>query len=170
MYVVDQPGRGRSAYNPDAYTSLSWRNTALAQERFTASERSKVWPQAHLHTQWPGSGVTGDPVFDQFYAGQLPLIESVSLQQSLNRDAGAALLDRIGPSIILTHSESGDYGWLIADARPDLVKAIVAAEPSGPPVYNPKFPQGGSLSRPWDGALSRPWGVTSQPIKYSPTV
>lgn len=168
VYVVDQPGRGRSAYNPDAYTAQLWRNTALIEERFTAPERSQVWPQARLHTEWPGNGVAGDSVFDQFYAAQLPLIESASFQQLLNRHAGVALLDRIGPSIILTHSESGEYGWLIADARPNLVKAIVAIEPSGPPVYNPKFAKGGSLSRPWDGALSRPWGVTAQPVAYSP--
>jgi pimeloyl-ACP methyl ester carboxylesterase len=168
VYVVDQPGRGRSAYNPDAYSPQYWRDTSLVQERFTASAQSGVWPHARLHTQWPGAGTAGDPVFDQFYAAQLPMIESSLVQQSLNRDAGAALLDRIGPAILLTHSESGDYGWLIADARPNLVKAIVAAEPSGPPVYNPKFEKGGSSSRPWDGALARPWGVTGQPLTYFP--
>ena len=35
-----------------------------------------------------------------------------------NKDAGAALLDRIGPAIVLTHSQSGTFGWLIADGRP----------------------------------------------------
>ena len=46
-----------------------------------------------------------------------------------------ALLDKIGPAIVLTHSQSGAYGWLIADARPKLVKALVSIEPNGPPVY-----------------------------------
>ena len=45
-----------------------------------------------------------------------------------------ALLDKIGPAILLTHSQSGAFGWPVADARPDLVKAIVAVEPNGPPV------------------------------------
>jgi pimeloyl-ACP methyl ester carboxylesterase len=36
-----------------------------------------------------------------------------------------------GPAILLTHSQSGTFGWLVADARPALVKAIVALEPSG---------------------------------------
>ena len=40
--------------------------------------------------------------------------------------AGAALLDRIGPAILLTHSQSGTFGWLVADARPNLAKAIIA--------------------------------------------
>ena len=57
-------------------------------------------------------------------------------QQELNRDALIALLDKIGPAILLTHSQSGAFGWPVADARPNLVKALVAVEPNGPPVHN----------------------------------
>ncbi len=133
VYVMDQPGRGRSALRPD-YGDTVQRPTSWVQQQFTAPERSKLWPQARLHTQWPGTGMAGDPVFDQFYAQQLQAIASFPKQQELNRNAGAALLDRIGPAILLTHSQSGAFGWPIADARPDLVKAIVAVEPSGAPV------------------------------------
>ena len=52
--------------------------------RFAAPERFNFWPQAHLHTQWPGKGEPGDPVFDQFYASQVPSIEDFTLQQTLN--------------------------------------------------------------------------------------
>ena len=38
--------------------------------------------------------------------------------------------------MLLTHSQSGPHGWDVADARPELVKAIVAVEPNGPPFYN----------------------------------
>ena len=106
------------------------------QRQFTAPERYNRWPQAHLHTQWPGTGVPGDPVFDQFYASQMPSIQNFTLQQELNRDAIVALLEKIGPSILLTHSQSGAFGWPVADARPDLVKAILAVEPNGPPFFN----------------------------------
>ena len=44
-----------------------------------------------------------------------------------------ALADKLGPFIMLMHSQGGPIGWAIADARPDLVKAIVAVEPNGPP-------------------------------------
>ena len=162
VYVVDQPGRGRSAYNPDAYCPLTWRDTTGVEKKFSAPARTESWPQVHLHTQWPGSGVAGDPIFDQWYAAQLPKLENAALMQSLNRDAGAALLDRIGAAILFTHSESGPFGWLIADARPSLVKGIVAAEPSGPPLYDAEFRN--------DGTLVRPWGLTAQPLTYSPAV
>ena len=164
VYVVDQPGRGRSAYHPAAYCPLVWRNTSAVQERFTASARTNPWPQAHLHTQWPGSGVSGDPGFDQFYAEQLPKFESLALMQSLNRDAGTALLDRIGPAIILTHSEAGAFGWLIADARPGHVKAIVAVEPMGPPVSQMIPLSDGPV---WGGGQ---WGLAWEPLTYSPAV
>jgi pimeloyl-ACP methyl ester carboxylesterase len=69
-------------------------------------------------------------------ASRLPVVSDFTLQQVLNRDAIIALLTKIGPAILLTHSQAGAFGWPVADARPDLVKAIVAVEPSGPPFYD----------------------------------
>jgi hypothetical protein len=48
----------------------------------------------------------------------VPYVADIVETQRLNKDAGAALLDRIGPAIVLTHSQSGLFGWLIGDARP----------------------------------------------------
>ena len=65
------------------------------------------------------TGKTGDPFFDHFLAGTGP--SQADMAQS-HRDAqrgGAALLDEIGRSILLTHSAGGPTGWLVADARPD---------------------------------------------------
>ena len=50
--------------------------------------------------------------------------------------AGASLLDKIGLAILITHSQGGTHGWLWADARTSLVKAIVAIEPAGPPFQS----------------------------------
>ena len=136
VYVVDQPGRGRAAYEADLYGPAAPLNLETTQRQFAAPERYNRWPQAHLHTQWPGKGAPGDPIFDQFYASQMPSIQDFTLQQVLNRDAIVALLEKIGPSILLTHSQSGAFGWPVADARPDLVKAILAVEPNGPPFFN----------------------------------
>jgi pimeloyl-ACP methyl ester carboxylesterase len=168
VYVVDQPGRGRSAYAEDAYGPLGRNSVERIQQQFTAPERYMKWPQAKLHTQWPGSGVQGDAAFDQFYAEQMPAIRSFPKQQELNRDAGAALLDMIGPAILLTHSQSGAFGWPIADARPNLVRAILAVEPSGPPVYDADY-QGAPT---WfkDGPMTKPYGLSAVPLHYDPPV
>lgn len=167
VYVVDQPGRGRAAYQADLYGPTAPLNPEITQRQFVAPGRYNRWPQARLHTQWPGKGVIGDPIFDQFFASQIPSIQSFTLQQVLNRDAIVALLEKIGPSILLTHSQSGGFGWPVADARPDLVKAILAAEPNGPPFFNVENVPSPEWFR--DVApQARPWGPTAVPLAYSP--
>lgn len=167
VYVVDQPGRGRAAYEAETYGRLTQLDTDGTERRFVAPERFQLWPQAKLHTQWPGTGAPGDAAFDQFFASQMPSIQDYALQQSLNRDALVALLEKIGPAILLTHSQSGAFGWPVADARPELVKAIVAVEPNGPPfvgVENVPAPE-------WfrDGSTSaNVWGITAVPLAYVP--
>jgi pimeloyl-ACP methyl ester carboxylesterase len=163
VYVVDQPGRGRSAF-ASVYGKSTISSVATIEQRFTAPERSKMWPQAIRHTQWPGTGVAGDAAFDQFYAEQLPVIADFPKQQELNRDAEVALLDKIGPAIVLIHSQSGAFVWPVADARLNLVKAIVAVEPNGPPAYDVVFK--GAPDYFGNGPLTKPWGLTAVPLTY----
>jgi pimeloyl-ACP methyl ester carboxylesterase len=139
VYMIDQPMRGRSAYHPaDGATRMF--TAENEQFQFTAIESDGTWPGREKHTQWPGEGANkgkeGDPIFDAFYATQVETVISNEGTQQRNQDAGAALLDKIGPAIVLTHSQSGPFGWLIADVRPKLVKGIIAVEPAGPPFEN----------------------------------
>jgi pimeloyl-ACP methyl ester carboxylesterase len=167
VYVVDQAGRGRSAYLDSVYGPQATQNVDFVLHRFTAIENYNQWPQAHLHTQWPGKGTPGDPFFDQFFASQVQAMVSYSLQQQFSSEGILALLEKIGPAILLTHSQSGAIGWPVADARPDRVKAIVAVEPSGPPFYNVDNVPGPELFR--DAAdQQRPWGIAAGPLTYSP--
>src|SRR5437764_274934 len=41
------------------------------------------------------------------------------------------LVDKICPCVVLVHSQAGSFGFKVAAARPDKVKALVAVEPSG---------------------------------------
>jgi pimeloyl-ACP methyl ester carboxylesterase len=166
VYVVDQVARGRSAHWAQVHGAMTPPRISFVEQRFVGPERAKLWPQAHLHTQWPGAGEPGDAVFDQFYASQVPSIAEFAKQQELNRDAGAALLDRIGPAILLTHSQSGAFGWPIADQRPKLVKAIVAVEPSGPPVHDVDFK--GAPDWFADAAKTKMSGLGEVPLAYEP--
>ena len=163
VYMLDQPMRGRSAPHPgDGPTRMF--SAENEEWQFSAVEKAMRWPQAKLHTQWPGdgpkTGQIGDPVFDAFYATQVETVISNEETQRRNQQAGAALLDRIGPAIVLTHSQSGPFGWLIADARPTLVKAIIAIEPAGPPFEATINGTG----------KARAWGPTDVPITYEPLV
>ena len=69
------------------------------------------------------------------------------------RQAGADLLDKIGPAIIMTHSAGGPFGLLVAEARPNLVKATVIVEGAGSGF----------------GGGNR-WGMSSVPVTYDPPV
>src|SRR5438132_3693936 len=168
VYVVDQPGRGRSGYLAAAYGPARNVDRNNAPRRFIAQEKYKLWPQAHLHTQWPGSGEADDPAALQLAQSQLPAIEDFTTGQVLNRDALLALLEKIGPAILLVHSQAGAFGWPVADARPDLVKAILAIEPNGPPFHGFEF-----IGAPgWfkEGAVALKYGITSVPLTYAPAV
>ncbi|KAL9105639.1 MAG: hypothetical protein Q9227_009218 [Pyrenula ochraceoflavens] len=168
IYLLDVPFRGRSPTNPSSvstnssYTLSLTSNNATSQV-FTAPQSFDLWPQASLHTQWPGTGQLGDPVFDAFQATQVPSLTNNTLQEILTRNACICLLDRIAsPAIILSHSQAGPIPWLLADARPDLVKAILSLEPSGPPLFN-ILVQGVLAPGP-----ARKYGVTDIPITYDP--
>jgi pimeloyl-ACP methyl ester carboxylesterase len=166
VYIVDQPGRARSGFFTEVYGKTRRPNANAMSRRFTAPALAHQYPQAHLHTQWPGKGVAGDPVFDQFFASQVEDIADVSVIEQLNREAGIALLDKIGPAILLTHSQSGPFSWVLADARPKLVKGILAVEPNGPPFYENTV-----IGAPdWfkDGTVGRAWGITRGPLTYDP--
>jgi pimeloyl-ACP methyl ester carboxylesterase len=168
VYVLDQPARARSPYQADAYGPTNRFGVERVQWQFVAPERFNMWPQAKHHTQWPGNPDPGDPVFDQFMAQQYPSLESFPRQQELNRDAGAALLDKIGPAVLFTHSQSGTFGWLVADIRPGLVKGIVAMEPSGPPVHD--LVTKGAPDWFEDGPFVKPYGLTAPPLAYDPPI
>lgn len=103
----------------------------------------------------------GDPYFDAYFASTVQSLTSATEQQSTVKAAVVALLDSIGePVILLSHSQGGLMSWLIADARPNLTKAIVSLEPSGPPFRDAVFGNGSA----------RAFGLTDIPITYDPPV
>ena len=126
----------------------------------------ELYPQAKLHTQWPGKGVPGDPIFDQFFASQMEDMLNLTALEDMNRNAGAALLDKIGPAILLTHSQSGPFGWGIADLRPQLIKGVLAVEPSGPSFYEAAMTGAPGWFK--DGPIGRTWGITRMPMTFDP--
>ncbi len=171
VYMVDYPARGRSPYNPnaDGDGALTIRSAPLLEQVFTDIGAQGNWPQAKKFSQWPGEGPNkgkmGDPIFDDFAKTQVQFLQG-GKQAKLNLDAHIALLDKIGsPVIVLTHSQGGEFGWQIADARPKLVKAIITAEPGGPPIKNVD-----TSKIAYGTGAGYAWGITSLPLHYDPPV
>ena len=162
VYIIDQTFRGRSPWAPGVGAALpSTFSVETIQQRFTAAKEYMLWPQAVNHTQWPGNGTVGDPVFEAFYSSQVQFINNATYQQFSVQAATASLLDRIGkPVILIGHSQGGILPILAADVRPDLAKALILLEPTGPPFKDVIIGNGSA----------RAYGVTDIPITYDPPV
>ena len=72
------------------------------------------------------------------------------------RVGAIGLLDRIGPSVLLTHSLGAAFGWLAASERRSLVRAVVAVEPAGKPFS----------AHPVLGSFT--YGLTAVPVSFGP--
>ena len=132
VYLVDRAGHGRSVYHPDALGPSSPIPTyeSIGADILRGKKGGR----------WTGTGRIGDPMLDQFMASQNPTPRDGALAMAIWRRGGAALLDRIGPAVIQTHSAGGAFGWVVADERPALVKAIASFEGAGAPLIQPKGP------------------------------
>ena len=98
VYVVDQPGRARSGYLAEAYGPMHNVERGNALSRFVAQEKFKLWPQAELHTQWPGTrraGRSGDASACREPAAGDRRFRHAAIPQSRCAD-GAARQDRAG--------------------------------------------------------------------------
>ncbi|EKM55396.1 uncharacterized protein PHACADRAFT_255999 [Phanerochaete carnosa HHB-10118-sp] len=160
VYLIDQPSRGRSPWSESTDGDVVLLDTETVSAHFTAPQDFDLWPQAALHTQWPGNGTRGDPVFDEFFKSMVQYLNSTSQSEVELQAAATDLLNKTGPVVLLTHSQGGPMGWVLADANPANVHAILAIEPGGPPFVDAVL----------DTAPDNVWGVTNISISYSPPV
>ena len=129
VYLVDRPGHGRPPYHPDALGEIG------ALVTYDLLTRDTVTSARGPNKQWPGTtGDIGDPLVDQLVAAANSAPRDTQLAQDLWRKHGAELVDRIGGVILLTHSAGGPFGWLVANERPSLVKAVVSFEGATAPL------------------------------------
>ncbi len=136
VYIVDFPRRGRAgfpSYNgrfgeiDGAAVVPDYTNRAGLQYAWSRWRLGPKYPDVFPVQQFPMAGL------DQFTQHLVP---TVSDDPEIISTALVALLDKIGPAIVVTHSQSGLFGWL-AGARSSNVKGIISYEPGF------VFPQGG---------------------------
>jgi len=147
-YVVDAPGAGRSGFNGEAINKarveakpeiapsigIATAEAAWANFRFGAK-----YPETYPGTQFPVS------TLDAYYPQWVP---SVGGTAAIAQWAPGliSVLDRLGPSILMTHSASGGPGWQTALQRPDKVRAVVAIEPGNCTVADADLPKFKSIA------------------------
>jgi pimeloyl-ACP methyl ester carboxylesterase len=128
VYIVDFPRRGRAGYPSynGAFGDLD--GTAVVPGRTNRAGVQYAWSRWRLGPKYPEVfPVQQFPMkgLDQFMQHLVP---TVSDDPEIISGALVALLDKIGPAIVVTHSQSGLFGWLTG-ARSSNVKGIVAYEP-----------------------------------------
>lgn len=130
VMIADGPERGRS----------SW---LLASQDDLPVYRSKeeAWS---LFRIGPAGGYAAEPAQRNAFAGQqfpCDAFDDFSKQfvprwtdhMALEQQAYEALVSRIGPCILIGHSQGGGYALRVAQRLPSHVKAVVALEPTGMP-------------------------------------
>ena len=127
VYVIDQPRRGRAGNSTVAETVEPTPYDQLFFDQF----RFGRWPD-----YCPGVQVDEKPgTLDQFFRSVTP--NTGPYDPRVLADGVSALVDRVGPVVLVTHSQAGGPGWLTAIENPN-VKGIVALEPGSGFV----FPEG----------------------------
>lgn len=126
-YLVDQPRRGRAGRSTVDETVRATPDDQFWFENF----RMGVWPDFYENIQFPQSA----EALDQFFRQMTP--NTGAYDEQAIADAVAALMEKTGGGILVTHSQGGGPGWHTA-IKSDKVKAIVSYEPGSGFV----FPEG----------------------------
>ena len=129
VYLVDQPRRGEAGFSlasGDAITPMHYDRTMFTLFRLGR------WPEYYPDSQFPKDSAS----LEQFYRQGTP--NTGTLDFNVIADAMAAVLEKTGPAILVTHSQGGGAGWMTA-LRTENIKAIAAYEPGGSPRL---FPEG----------------------------
>ncbi|WP_410082628.1 alpha/beta hydrolase [Barnesiella intestinihominis] len=119
-YLVDQPRRGNAGRSTETITI----SPAFDEEEWFNRFRIGIYPDYFKGVQFCRNKET----LNQFFRQMTPNIGSVDFE--VYSDAYAALFDKIGPAIFVTHSQGGPVGWCSL-LKTDNIKAIVAYEPGG---------------------------------------
>ena len=127
VYLIDQPRRGRAARGTQPINITATPDEQLWFGNF----RIGAWPEFY-----PGVQFSPDPeALNQFFRQMIPNTGPYDAQ--VNTDAGSALFNKIGPGILVTHSQSGGLGWRTAIKNRNF-RAIVSFEPG----FDFPFPEG----------------------------
>ena len=134
VYIVDQVGRARSGWNTAPINNAETKGDAklIPKGGIVQFTYERAWSIFRFGPKpdkwWPDSKFPKDHL-DQYMAQLVPNTEATLPQPPRKSvDALISLMEKIGPSILMVHSQSGVYGALTAVARPDLVKGFVNVE------------------------------------------
>jgi pimeloyl-ACP methyl ester carboxylesterase len=136
VYVVDQAGSARSGFNASAVRSALASNDKTHVPKIAGFSNDRAWTDFRIgtdpYTPFPQSQFPIENK-EQYFAQLVPNTATASNDPSWSstiNDLGL-LIDKIGPAVVMVHSQSGKLGWRVAVKKFPLVKAVVSIEPLG---------------------------------------
>lgn len=133
-YAIDDPNRGRACCEPTELHmvrlglmppgQLPNMNIYTYQQSYATFRFGPAYPQAYPGMLFPLEAL-------EQYAPQWVLTYRDAEENAKITNAIIATMESTGPGILMLHSQSGPLGLAAVLQRPDLFKAVVAAEPAG---------------------------------------
>ena len=128
VYVSDAVERGRSGWSllPEVTAG-----TALTLPIDNPFERFRIGagPGSYQRGEvLPGNQFPADDASYRNFMRQI--VPRFTTTDELTLDAYDALLQRVGPAVVMAHSQGGFFAWNAAQRRPDAVRALVLLEPA----------------------------------------
>jgi pimeloyl-ACP methyl ester carboxylesterase len=132
VYVSDAMERGRASWSryPEVYKGEPlFRTKKEAWEAFRIGLVGSYETDPAKRKAIPGQNFPLE-AFDAFAMQSVPrwVTNDAGTQSAYN-----ALVAKVCPCVILTHSQGGNFGFNATLAAPDKVKALISIEPSGAP-------------------------------------
>jgi pimeloyl-ACP methyl ester carboxylesterase len=137
VYVIDRPGHGRSQSNSSCGNGQVRVGNSAPISRLSRSSPS-VWPGGEPTPTndavigWTASSSTAP------YCGDALAAQTIS-----------ALLDEIGPAVLLAHSAGGGSTFRVPDLNPSKVVGIIGFEAAGSNPTAPGFNNSPALITSW---------------------
>jgi pimeloyl-ACP methyl ester carboxylesterase len=167
VFVSDAVERGRASWAPypDVYADAPYFRTA----REAWEETFRFGPVDSWHAD-PARRRSHDGIrfpVANMEAFMNQFVPRWGGNDTLTQHAYDALIGRLDSSIVLTHSQGGNFGLNAALNAPDHVKAVISLEPSGAPdpdQYDPAIVRGIPHLFLWGDFLNQhPFWVKSMP-------
>lgn len=133
VYIIDQPRRGRAGYTASKIDTDGAAPTILLESAVWDAFRNGLWLRPEKPFVFPVSQFPKTPdAVDQFFRQQTPDTGAEPRTKEYRgtmANTMAQLLKQTSPAVLITHSNSGQYGWATAMADPENIKAVIAYEP-----------------------------------------
>jgi pimeloyl-ACP methyl ester carboxylesterase len=136
VYIVDQPGRGRSGFDPSSFNRAKTTGNPSGQPAIPFYPLKYAWsvfrfgqeyPTVHQGMKFPVEAV------DAYTRQLVPNLENTLKPDVASNDL-AELLNRVGPAVVIVHSQAGGMGMGAVKIRPEKTLALINVEGNCVPI------------------------------------